>query len=356
MNQKLLLGSTALVGAGILFAGAAPARAADPIKVVLGGYTEFGMQGATNDTLQNGKSNNGYTAFGDVEVHITATGVTDSGITYGSEIEFDLYNHEDADSSDANPTVADEANLFFSGGFGRVELGRQDGAEDVMFVGAEDAQSGTGGIDGDTRNLATTYHLSLGDSAKGTYFTPRIGGFQLGASAIPDESDDGGLTDGFGEGLSAGANWVGAFGGLDLSLSAVAEYVHSQQQNPVPSDPGVTSGDDQKDYAVGGLIGLGGLSAGLQFGQRLDFDESTFGAAGLKYKFGAASASVGYVHDDPDEGSTQNVYVVSGDIGLMPGVTLKADVSYNDNDPWKHTDGEDSGGTTAGVLSVQMDY
>ena len=47
----------------------------------------------------------------------------------------------------------DEVNLFFADGFGRVELGRQDGADDVMFVGGADAQSGTGGIDGDTSKL-----------------------------------------------------------------------------------------------------------------------------------------------------------------------------------------------------------
>ena len=43
MQHKLLLGSTALVSAGILMAVAAPAKA--DIEVVLGGYTEFLVQG-----------------------------------------------------------------------------------------------------------------------------------------------------------------------------------------------------------------------------------------------------------------------------------------------------------------------
>ncbi len=160
----------------------------------------------------------------DTEVHIQAQATTDSGLTYGSYVAMDLFQPEDQDSGSNVHT--DEANLFFAGGFGRAELGRQDGAEDVMFVGAEDAQSGTGGIDGDTQNLVSLYHVSFDDAAKATYFTPRFAGFQLGASAIPDQSDNGGIdTNGnFNEAFTAGANWVGALGGLDLTLSAVAGW------------------------------------------------------------------------------------------------------------------------------------
>ena len=41
IQHKLLLGSTALAGAGVLLTGTAPARA--DIEVVLGGFTEFGV-------------------------------------------------------------------------------------------------------------------------------------------------------------------------------------------------------------------------------------------------------------------------------------------------------------------------
>ena len=59
-----------------------------------------------------------------------------------------------------------------------------------MFVGGEDAQAGTGGIDGDTTNLDHPVP-DTGDDAKATYFTPRIAGFQLGASFTPDYEDNG---------------------------------------------------------------------------------------------------------------------------------------------------------------------
>ena len=54
-----------------------------------------------------------------------------------------------------------------------------------MGIGAADAQAGTGGIDGDTQNLVQFETPDTGDDAKVTYFTPRIIGFQLGASLRP---------------------------------------------------------------------------------------------------------------------------------------------------------------------------
>jgi hypothetical protein len=347
MHHRLLLGSTALVSAGILFANATPAEA-QGIEVTLGGYTEFGAKGATDDTLQNGDGDRGYTFFMDNEVHIQATGVSDTGLTYGSYAEIELTSG-DANNQDA---FVDEVNLFFSGGFGRIELGRQDGAEDLMLAGGEDAQAGTGGVDGDAANLGTIIDLNLSDTTKATYFTPRVGGFQLGASYTPDTGDDGGR-DGPGfdtqhyNVVSGGANWVGAFGGVDLTLSAVGVWGDAEDAQD----------DDRKDYAVGGLIGLGGLSFGATWGQKTDFNEGDWAHLGLEYSFGNAGASVGYTYNDVDaQDDTQHIFVVSGNVGLAPGLTLKGDVSYNTEDPFADDGADGQDDTIAGVITVQLDY
>jgi outer membrane protein OmpU len=370
MNNRLLLGSTALVGAGVLFAGAVPAEAQNPspITVTLSGYTEVGVRAATDETNVNGIPDKGYNGYMDTEVHIQAIGKTDGGVTYGSYVAMDLYQNENVDNSGVN---TDEANLFFSGGFGRIELGRQDGAEDVMFVGAEDAQSGTGGIDGDTTNLPSVYHISNGDSAKAIYYTPRFGGFQLGADVVPDQSDNAGIncsanssnprcaafplgTAGYGFG--AGANWVGSFAGFDLTLSTTGAFTHNNGSVADPQRPGEFTNNDQEDAEIGGLIGLGGLSFGATAGRLFDFNEGDFANFGIKYKFGNASASAGYAFWHPNKGDEQNFFVISGDIGLMPGVTLKADASFNDADQFKHDSGQDPGDTYALVSSIQLDY
>jgi len=345
MHHRLLLGSTALVSAGLLLGGAAPAQA--EIEVTLGGYTEFEAIGATDDTYDP-SPDRGYGFAMDNEVHIQATGTSDTGVTYGSYLELEV------GSGNATSTNAfvDEVNLFFSGNFGRAELGQQDGAEDVMFVGGEDAQSGTGGVDGDTKNLATVINVrNSGDDAKATYFTPRVAGFQLGATYLPGTGPDQAGDNNVGEVeqfVGLGGNWVGAFGGVDLTLSAVG----------LIADGETSTTDDRRDYSVGGLIGVGGLSFGATWGQLLDEGEADFAHIGLEYEFGGASASVGYSYNDVDAlDDTEHVFVVSGAVGLMPGVTLKGDVSYNTEDPgYKDSDGADQDDTWSGVLSVQMDY
>ena len=188
MQHKLLLGSTALVSAGILISGAAQAQETiGGLEVQLGGYTEFG--GKMGQSLQNGPDR-GYFFFMDNEVFINANGATDRGLLYGSKVELEVGSgngNAENDEGNTDATV-DEVALFFSSGWGRIELGREDGAEDVMGIGAADAQSGTGGIDGDTQNLVQFETPDTGDDAKATYFTPRVIGFQLGASYVPDNN------------------------------------------------------------------------------------------------------------------------------------------------------------------------
>ena len=61
MHHKLLLGSSALVSAGVLLASATPASA--QMEVRLTGYTEFGINFAEEDGLTG--SDRGYGAFMD---------------------------------------------------------------------------------------------------------------------------------------------------------------------------------------------------------------------------------------------------------------------------------------------------
>jgi hypothetical protein len=369
MHHKLLLGSTALVGAGVLFTSAASAQEAEVggIEVVLGGYTEFLVQAASDDTLGNQRQNQNYAFQMDNEIILSATGVTDGGVRYGSKVEVEVGGGGDA-GSDGDGISVDEVGLFFSGNFGRVELGRDDGAEDLMFVGAEDAQAGTGGIDGDTQNLGQIQFPDMGDVVKATYFTPRVAGFQLGASFAPDGDDNNnGLgstalldADGRKNMVGGGANWVGVLGPVDLTLSAVAMYANVKGSDTAQDAQGFR--DEETAFAVGGLLGFGGLSFGVSFNDfegPLETQKGQLLSGGLAYGFGPANVSVGVEQDWNDEADNATIFVVSGDLGLMPGVTLKGDVSYNTEDPNQDVaeDGSTSSGSTvAGVASIQLDY
>jgi outer membrane protein OmpU len=351
MQHKLLLGSTALVSAGLLMSNAAHAQEemrVGGIEVVLGGYTEFGVKAATEDTLTDSSNNRNYLFYMDNEVFISANGATESGILYGSHLELEV-GSGDGNVDDA---FVDEVGLYFSGNFGRIELGKEDGAEDVMGIGGADAQAGTGGIDGDTTNLVQFEVPDTADDTKASYFTPRLAGFQVGASFVPDDGD--GITDNepapVQENIvSGGVNWVGAMGPADLTVAATGILGEAE-----------TGGDDLRSWEAGALLGFGGLSLGANFFQNTDLNEAWGVATGLKYGFGAANVSAGWVLFDPDGGDTANLFAVSGDIGVLPGVTLKADGTYNTEDPGANCNDagvcDDTDDTLAGVVSIQLDY
>jgi outer membrane protein OmpU len=364
MHHKLLLGSTALVGCSMLFTSAASAQDGG-FEVILGGYTEFGVNAATDDTLANDGHSRGYAFYMDNEVIVRAQGITDGGIRYGSKVEIEIGSDLDVAPGDV---AVDEVGLFFSGNFGRVELGRDDGAEDLIFVGAEDAQAGTGGIDGDTQNLGQIQFPDMGDDIKATYFTPRIAGFQLGASFTPDGDDN---ANGLGSNeflggdarknaVGGGVNWVGVLGPVDLTLSAVGNWADVKGGDAAQAAAGFR--DDAKAWAIGGILGFGGLEFGVSFNDfkgPTELDEAKLLSFGLAYGFGPANVSVGYERDWNENIDDANIFVVSGDVGLLPGVTLKGDVSYNTDDPFKRADDgtpEDSGSTLGGVVAIQLDY
>ena len=344
MTKKLLLGSTALVGA---YALAAPAYA--DIEVTLSGQVEFGLSAGDAETVDRNLEDDddnpvggdrGYFFFMDSETKIQAEGSNDHGVNYSAKVE--LETDADGDGGDVN---ADETVLAFWGDrWGRAELGREDGAADNMFVGGEDFQAGTGGIDGDTANLDLPGATDSGDAAKITYFTPRMGGLlQLGASFTPDTGDDEGDNDDdddFEDHFEVGANIVTALGGADVTISAVGSFGN-----------GETNQDDLEDYAFGAGVEFGGLGIGAGYILSEDFEEGDGFTVGAKYGYMGANVSAGYSYDDPDGGDEVGVFALSADYGLWSGVTLKGDLSFNDED-----EDDDGSSTTAGVVTVQVDY
>ena len=383
MQHKLLLGSTALVSAGFIMSGSVLAQETrvGGIEVVLGGYTEFLVQAGTRNTVNNGSfgGDRGYTFGMDNEVHFEANGSTDRGVLYGSKVWVDFGSGGLGGSSFSTST--DEAALFFSGNFGRFELGLEDGAEDVMFVGGPEAQAGTGGLDGDAPNLGLIEFTDTGDAAKITYFTPRVAGFQLGGSFTPDFEESRPAEDRFqnsnneGEnGVSGGLNWVGALGPLDLTVSGTLLWADCESKCSAPGTNEQDFDDNMFGWGAGALLGFGGFTLGAGYSRSDSFFQAAQGdiaSVGLKYGFGAAHVSVGYGFNKPDSSELDDAhnFVVSGDVGILPGVTLKGDVAYNSNDigaceggrtecPSASVEevGDNQDDTIGGVVSIQLNY
>ena len=128
------------------------------------------------------------------------------------------------------------------------------------------------------------------------------------------------------------------------------------------------------NYGAGVLLGFGGFSLGAGYQHSDAFFEpaqADIASVGLKYGFGAAHVSVGYNYNMADDNDIEDahIFVVSGDVGILPGVVLKGDVAYNTDDigaceggatecPATTTAdvGNNQDDTIGGVVSVQFNY
>jgi len=84
MKKKLLLGTTALIAAGVATGGVAQA-AEDPITASIGGYFKSAMGFVSQDDSDGEFANsNGSTNLGnDIEISVSGSTTLDNGITAG---------------------------------------------------------------------------------------------------------------------------------------------------------------------------------------------------------------------------------------------------------------------------------
>jgi outer membrane protein OmpU len=219
MNMKSFLLSTSALATAVVIGTAAQAGSVgskDAMSVSLGGEFRF-YAGVADQDVSAGRGRGYSLNVDEAEVFVEASNTADNGILYG--VKFEL------NAGAADNTAADEAYAFIdSEVWGRLELGDNDDATDRMFVDSKDALVGRAGPDGDAGDffnfggaIGASGNTVTGDATKATYFTPRFGGFQLGASLTPDSgvnSGTGGLLDTDNDGdfenvYAIGANWEG---------------------------------------------------------------------------------------------------------------------------------------------------
>lgn len=271
MMKKLLL-TTAACGLAMT-ASAAHAQ----VSLELGGYTK--MYGAFVDQDESQDANgttagipvgeastgdaNDFDFIRETEIHFTGETTLDNGLTVGFHTEAD---------TDGNDTFnVDESYAYFSGNWGRFNLGDEDGAAYLLQVAAPSADSNIDGIRqyvqpvnysvmlgdanaataardialplnlgnntlavGTAVNVAIDYDQNVsGKSTKLSYLSPIMNGFQLGMSFTPDADGDAtGLagigfddqSDTFGMGYEAGLRYEGQFNNVGVILGA--GYTH----------------------------------------------------------------------------------------------------------------------------------
>jgi len=335
--RKTLLATSSIVA----FAVAGTAYAADPLQLTIKG----GMRAQIGqyDWDRSAGAGRGYgMATPNVELNFTASGKADNGMSYGVTIE-----------SAGNTGAPDEAYMFASSDWGRIELGDQDGAADRMMVSGATALVATKSLAGglgsrqfwggavtaggaNFANLDRFDNLSTatGDDAKAIYFTPRFSGFQAGASLTPTTGNATGQTPtaegGIENVVELGLNYVGEFSGAGVTISGT--YQTGDATNQLTTK-------DHKVWNVGALVTFAGFSVGVGYEDLEDsatavntsLDAGKLWNVGVGYKTGPWGVSVGYQVGTKDVNATQEAevkhLVLGGEYAVAPGWT--AMLEYN---------------------------
>lgn len=263
----------------------------------------------------------------DGEIFVDARLVADNGLTFGVDVEFEATGSENSD----------EAFLFVSGSFGRIEIGEADGAKDRyhyfgMVTGPWSSAQDGGGLLFDyyadeSGNALDVPGFDTSDELKVSYFTPSIAGFSAGISYIPDDTSEGG--DGnasaiqpTGDGRDAfevGAGYQGSFG--DFSFAAGIGYAEA------PND---------LDSIGGGVKGgFAGFEAGLSYSITEEgSDEVEQLGFGVSYSTGPWTFGGDYAVelDTPAGEPEQQGFAIGVSYALAPGVAVGASGEYLDVD------------------------
>ena len=337
--KKILLGSTALVAAGMM---AAPAvQAEDPIQLGVGGYMEqyFGYGSSDIDDRDH------FDQKSDSEIIFSGSTTLDNGIQFGVNVQ--LEGNSQGLGSDPNGDTIDESYAFIEGDFGRILLGSENSAGYIMGVAAPNVGIGiNSGDQGDwvpASSDAGQFRAPLGatslenaavnDANRVTYFTPRFSGLQGGISYTPDNGEDTNAqpseNDDYHDGLDVGVNFTDSFGGFDVA--AFGRYGTASNDAP--------GGDDPTVFGAGINLGYAGFTVGGSYAQQDDAgaNEGQAWDVGASYATGPWGVSLTYFSGEAEGGSAsgdEELQTIEGAVSyaLGPGIKVIGSVGYNDFD------------------------
>jgi outer membrane protein OmpU len=334
----------AILGA-LTFAIVLPsAQAAEKLQVGVGGAATQYFGYVNND--DNGTSDfTGFDVKSDSEIAFGGDTTLDNGLQFGVEV---ILKAESAGADQIDGTY-----MWNEGEYGRVEIGQTDNAAAVMHYAAPDVGLGVNDSDigdwitnpsgGDANSGFQSTFLFLGEdkATKVSWFSPRVAGFQLGASYIPEfERDDNAQPNGdtaYRDSISVGLNYVREFGeGTELAISGGFLTADS---------PGtLASGASAEGYSLGFNLTIDAFTVGGSYASTKgnpsggtdtanSFDGSGFDI-GVAYAFDPTTVSLSYYQGEVEDGvttageSTHETIMASLSHEMGPGVTAIASLFH----------------------------
>ena len=334
--KKVLLAGTALVGAALI---ASPAQA--ELKLGLGGH--FKGYGVYVDEDAEVADQRDFEFRKNTEIHFTGETTLDNGLTVGVHVEQSVENIDDQDN---------ENYAYFSGGWGRVNFGNEDGAAYLLQIAAPSADSNVDGLRTYIRGFQTDVELDYdlahfgngpiealgnpGDQTdRITYLTPKFNGFQAGVSYAPEASTNDGLAamggatvgDNFEDALEIAARWDGQFEGVGISVGAGYSTV----------DNATAGGVEPEGWNAGFNLAWNAFSFGAVYLDEqdvagLDIDTTTW-VVGAAWDNGPWHVGASYLarEDDAAAGDVDSYKAtLGGGYTFGPGMTFRGALAFGE--------------------------
>ena len=325
------------VAVAALMMSAAPAGA-QAWSARVGGFMIAGVGYVDSEFHESGM-----TVVNDAEVHFNFRLTADNGLTFGAKFELE---------GSGVAGNMDEFVATVAGGFGRIEIGAEDGAGDRLLLtppGCNLSCAGDGdgflfdyaeGAAGDAINNEGD---DSSDDLKITYFTPSFSGFRAGVSYGPTGDDEGPASDPARDDahFEAGAR-------LDIDIGDVMQDEGAEWA--ISGSYFAVNNLEDYSFSVATEVDAYGFGVGGRYTYLEVDDENNF-SVGLSYGTGPWFAGVNYTQVIESDARAED-FAISAEVNyaLAPGVTLAGMVEYADYefaDPAEERDG----GFAVGVLT-----
>jgi predicted porin len=387
VNRKIISRLLATTALSVIGASPALAQANKPVEVSIGGFFSQFLSYIHQDNVTSAGvpgDPQSVDVTSDSEIHFNGRAQLANGITVGFRVE--LEGNTDSDQ-------IDESYAFVETRFGRIEIGALNNAAYRMHYDAPEVFSrgwltADGNLTNNVINPTTSASLDStligtknrffdNDSDKISYFTPRLEGFQVGMSYVPESSQDRNVpaqeSIGYHQGFAFGANFVRTFGDFDVAAS----FGYFTWQGP-PGAP------DPDAYQTGLQVGFAGFKIGGSFARIIggrsgsagtNGSASTAGTGanrvdgrawnlGASYTFGPAAVSLTYADGRNDSSPVAGPSFgddkftglsLAGKYSIGPGVSVEGVLfrtEFNGNGSGGTPDSNTATGAVVGLLMV----
>ena len=377
--KKLLLATAA-------FALLAPAAHAE-IKLDLGGYFKgyagYGDQDTAGSRSLDLKRKS--------QVFFTGETTLDNGLTVGYNGQLIADTTVDPNVGNPNPgedSKFEQSYLYFSGNWGRVNLGKENGAAYLLQVAAPGADSNLDGMDIDfsffnqgTANIRQDYAQTGARTSAGgrgedfqyadkiTYLTPKFNGFQAGVSYTPDvdakDTNDyfGMASDvtpgGFEHLIDGGVRYDGEYAGV--GIHAGGGYTHADLEANSLAVAGPTDNYDEWNAGLKftwDSWGFGGAYNSRDNAVATNGDTDTW-VLGADYTYGAYTFGASYLNSDGDQtaavgDSEYDRWTLGAGYTFGPGMKFNGSVAFHDLDAGAAVGGDNQATVVAIGTDVQF--